>query len=1209
MAIELDVVTQLNERSALTAARQAHAHWERASRTTGDTVQRNLGGGFDRTARDAERSATQMQRAFNRVADASGRVRLEQERYDTLIRSGESDRVKLIRQSERLATARRAEQSATRTAASAHRDYDRSIRDLGDAFTRPMANASAFSGTLTELGTTMGRLGPVVGGAAIVGIGGALVQLGSIAASAAQSLWLLPGALGAVGVAFGTVKLATAGLDDAFSNIGDPEKFAESLRNLAPSAQQFMLSIQGMMPAFDQLKTATQGAFFDGFGEQANRLVNQYLPTIQQATTDVASSFNQMFSGVADQLMTPQTQQAIQEFLNNVSSAFQQLAPAAAPLTRALGDIMAVGSGVLPQLAQAATNAAQSFAAFISEARASGDLQRWLSEGLDTMRELGQIAWGLGQAFMSLAPMAREILPTIRDLLTDIQTIMPAIGAAAMVVGVPIGLWAVGIDNAARALEGITTVVEGVGNAVIPVINRIGQALSDLLAPVRNQLNRMIEAANHLPGVDISPIGEFTPINQLGEFTPTQGGLPGAQAQRRGGTSAFSLPGAGLPGAPEGGWGMPSAAPGWGLPMPAAPAGVSGWNPRAVYQDQLQERISGSGGGRSLPQAPSLPLEYSSTAGMTASLAAAQNRVDETRHAVAERQARLNQLLASNVADENAIQDARNDVARAEQDAHEAQMRFADAQQKAAESQSKNMRGLTGGLNELGAALDSDLGVSGGLAGMADNLVHFLGAIALAGPMAHLSAISDARGDEGSGLVGILASTGALGPQFLPGQATASNMGPAALRPSGSYPGDAALLANVPAGRYTQEARGDLTQGLADCSSAVEDLVNLMDGRPTGGASMSTHNAAQWLTERGFLPGLGGLGDFRVGFNSGHMQATLPGGTPFNWGSDAAAARGGVGGTGADDPAFTDHYYRPAGAGFSAGLPALPSTSAPGLPSSGGGTVPVFVVNMPGGGVGSVNLPIGPGGPAAPTGGPAGPAAPSIGPAPLGGSVGAPLASPGALPGLYGPANTNPGLNNPAAPGAALPPLGSLPGGGSLLPGTGMPGAAPLSSGGQAYPAQPGGGGIGLGGMAMDGLMAATSGLDMMAPGAGAAAKIGIQLANLGIKQAGKVAGIATSGVFETLSLGDNPMGSLGKSWIGKFAGGLAGARPAVPNAAGQAAPAMASDKDPRAAMQRGAEAVKGGDTNISVTNNRLTEDGQGRDIAWHVNSPPGRQG
>lgn len=120
---------------------------------------------------------------------------------------------------------------------------------------------------------------------------------------------------------------------------------------------------------------------------------------------------------------------------------------------------------------------------------------------------------------------------------------------------------------------------------------------------------------------------------------------------------------------------------------------------------------------------------------------------------------------------------------------------------------------------------------------------------------------------------------------------------------------DASLLSNVPAGRYTQTQGADLTQGLADCSSAVEDLVNLLDGRSTAGRSMSTHNASEWLTSRGFRPGTA-PGAFNVGFNSGHMQATLPGGTPFNWGSDASAANRGIGGSGAFDPALTQRYYR-----------------------------------------------------------------------------------------------------------------------------------------------------------------------------------------------------------------------------------------------------------------------------------------------------------
>lgn len=130
----------------------------------------------------------------------------------------------------------------------------------------------------------------------------------------------------------------------------------------------------------------------------------------------------------------------------------------------------------------------------------------------------------------------------------------------------------------------------------------------------------------------------------------------------------------------------------------------------------------------------------------------------------------------------------------------------------------------------------------------------------------------------------------------------------------GGYQGDDALLSAVPAGRYDSGAK-NLALGLADCSSAVEDLVALMDGRSTSGGSLTTMNAASMLPGMGFVQGMGGPGDFRIGYNSGHMQATLPGGTNFNWGSDSAAAKGGRTGLGADDPALTTHWYRPVSGG------------------------------------------------------------------------------------------------------------------------------------------------------------------------------------------------------------------------------------------------------------------------------------------------------
>ena len=166
--------------------------------------------------------------------------------------------------------------------------------------------------------------------------------------------------------------------------------------------------------------------------------------------------------------------------------------------------------------------------------------------------------------------------------------------------------------------------------------------------------------------------------------------------------------------------------------------------------------------------------------------------------------------------------------------------------------------------------------------------------------------------------------------------------------------------------------------------------------------------------------------------------------------------------------------------------------------------------------------------------------------------------------------------------------------------------AAPGGGLGSAYPSQGGNSGNILGGMPLDGLMAATSAADMMMPGAGAAAKIGIQVANRTIGYAAQNAGILASGLMETFSLGDNPRASIGGGWLGKIAGGFAGAAPALPNMAGTKA-----QEQKGGGQQPGNVDNSRGDTNITVNNNKATEDQNGKVIAEHqaaMYAPAGRQ-
>lgn len=217
--------------------------------------------------------------------------------------------------------------------------------------------------------------------------------------------------------------------------------------------------------------------------------------------------------------------------------------------------------------------------------------------------------------------------------------------------------------------------------------------------------------------------------------------------------------------------------------------------------------------------------------------------------------------------------------------------------------------------------------------------------------------------------------------------------------------------------------------------------------------------------------------------------------------------------------------------------------------------------------------------------------------------------------GALGPASTSGEvITNGSTAGDGItvnsrPPTGG--GAGPMYPGVGpsqaLPGISPLGQmtpavgGGTAYPSQGGNSGNVLGGIPMDAIMAATSGLDILAPGAGAAAKIGIQVANRTIGYAAQNAGTLANGIGEFFSVGDNPKGSLGAGWLGKLAGGIAGAAPALPNLAG--------GKKPPGPMDQATGGQQGGNVDNSQTNINVTsrEGASGQEHGEQIAAEQGR--
>ncbi|MCV7226522.1 hypothetical protein [Mycolicibacterium komossense] len=652
-----------------------------------------------------------------------------------------------------LMKARIASANVLKQVAKIEADRNSASRKLGDAQRTVQDLTPAVSG-VESLGTALSGLSKFAMPGAVLALAPALVQVVGVATAASQAIWLLPAAAGAAGAAFGTIALATHGFSDAIDSMSDPKKFAAALNNLSPNAQKAAITLKSLVAGpIKDLREATQDSFFAGIGPELQKLSTTLLPSVQGMTTTIAGVFNQMFQGIGNQLMTPETGAALSQTMSNIGAAFQAAAPAAQSMTRAITDIMAVGSSALAPLATSISNAASEFARFIQSASASGQLQSWLAGGISAFQQLSGVAGNFISAFGKLAPIGEESLPAIVDALNTVAEMLPTIASVATNAGNGFETWA-------GPLQLVKVIFDGLDTQVGRVATQIPAATNPLrvISNIANSIRWLLD-----PNYRDSQSPEALAQQKLDDALTRAG---------------MQLPGA-APGAATGP-GNPAADRWLTADNAAHPPSANGL-PAGTYR-----RRDGS-------------IGYAPTPSM-----------------------------------QDAIP--------------------------------TSLGGPNGSYNPSG----------GGSASERDKI--------------------------------------------------RAGLNPADYLPAGmptAAPGGGGLLANVPSGHYVDPGGTfDLSQGLADCSSAVGDLVKEMDGLPMGGADrLNTGNAATWLPAHGFLPNNTGAnipGAMNVGYDPAHMQATLPDGTPFNWGSDVAAANRGIGGTGAFDPAFTSHYYRPGGSTYGA---------------------------------------------------------------------------------------------------------------------------------------------------------------------------------------------------------------------------------------------------------------------------------------------------
>ena len=385
-----------------------------------------------------------------------------------------------------------------------------------------------FASAAKSIGQTFGsvlsgfiKLSLVAGAAA-----GVTQVLGGLVAAAVQASGILaafPAVIAGGVVAFAALAVGMSGVGDALKAVasGDVDKLNAALQSLAPSAQQFVLAIKNLTPAFSNLKLATQQALFKDLGASVQTLATTYLPALKSAFVGVAEAANTGITAAVAALQTPRSQNDIAVVLSSAATAAKVLAQAMGPVVQAFVSLAAAGAPFLGQFANAAATGVASFAARIQELAQSGGITAIIDQAIAVFKTLGSVigdvlgvvkgiataiaSVGSGSGLTSLLGTLNQVINSakgqtgLQEFFTGIGNIAKALGPALTTVAQGLGvIGKIASNLVAAGSGGLNTLLNGLLQglkALEPAAAPVGKALGDILtsaAPLLPVLGQLV---------------------------------------------------------------------------------------------------------------------------------------------------------------------------------------------------------------------------------------------------------------------------------------------------------------------------------------------------------------------------------------------------------------------------------------------------------------------------------------------------------------------------------------------------------------------------------------------------------------------------------------------------------------------------------------------------------------------------------------------
>lgn len=416
-------------------------------------------------------------------------------------------------------------------------------------------SVSRLTSILSGLGGALGGVGRASGSALKIGAVGiaaagatqSIVGLAAALAPAAGAVAALPAVILGAQVALGTLKLATAGVGDAFSALasGDTKALDKALKGLSPAARTAVESLRELAPQLKAVQQGVQDSFFKQFGADIKGAVTNLLP-LGKGLEGISAEFGKAVDQALKFGASKDAIAALQGVLSGTRLSLTGLSDATAPVLKGFLDIAAsVSTAFGAKLGAGIGQAGAELGTFLSGLAASGRAVELVKGAGEVFRQLGTIASNVGGIISGVFGVANDVgggLLNNLGLITgkieefvksaqgqeSIGNLFKTISVVAAQLSPILTALVTQLGSVAPALAPLFTAI---GPAITGIINALGPAIAALLPGIQKLVGSLsVGLLEITQGGAITALGSAFGklLSALAPLLPVAGQLIGA---------------------------------------------------------------------------------------------------------------------------------------------------------------------------------------------------------------------------------------------------------------------------------------------------------------------------------------------------------------------------------------------------------------------------------------------------------------------------------------------------------------------------------------------------------------------------------------------------------------------------------------------------------------------------------------------------------